>query len=77
MALLDVVTALTQEITFVNEMVENLAKRSEERKAQLRKQFEAAMTEESLNFAAVTDELNALRHKLAALIEEPKMEEAP
>lgn len=70
MALLNVVTALTQEIHYIEEMVQNLAKRSEDRKARLRIAFEAATTEEALNFAAVTDELNALKHKLAGLIEE-------
>jgi transposase len=70
MALLNVVTAITREITYLNEMVEALAKQSNERKERLRKQYEAAVTEESLQFAATTDELNALKQKLMNLIEE-------
>jgi hypothetical protein len=70
MALLNIVTAITQEITYLNEMVEALAKQSNERKERLRKQYEAAVTEESLQFAATTDELNALKQKLMNLIEE-------
>jgi len=70
MALLNVVTAITQEITYLNEMVEALAKQSNERKEKLRVQYEAAVTEESLQFAATTDELNALKRKLMNLIEE-------
>jgi hypothetical protein len=70
MALLNIVTAITQEITYLNEMVEALAKQSNVRKERLRKQYEAAVTEESLQFAATTDELNALKQKLMNLIEE-------
>jgi len=70
MALLNIVTAITQEITYLNEMVETLAKQSNERKDKLRKQYEDAVTEESLQFAATTDELNALKQKLMNLIEE-------
>lgn len=71
MSLLNVVTSITQEIGFITEMVENLARQSNDRKDRLRMQYEAAVTEESLHFAAVTDELNALKQKLANLIEEP------
>jgi hypothetical protein len=70
MSLLNVVTAITQEIGFITEMVENLERQSSDRKERLRVQYEAAVTEESLHFAAVTYELNTLKQKLANLIEE-------
>jgi len=70
MALLNVVTAITQEITYLNEMISGLARSSESRIDALRKRHEAAVEEERTTTAAVIAEIEALKKKLGSLIEE-------
>jgi hypothetical protein len=72
MALLNVVTALTQEIAYTEELIQNLLKISETRLAAMRERFNRAVQEENETTLQVVDELKALKAKLAALIEEPK-----
>jgi endonuclease III-like uncharacterized protein len=74
MALLNVVTALTQEIAYTDELVRNLLKISERRQEAMRKRFDQAIAEENQMTHEVIAELNELKKKLAALIEEPKSE---
>jgi low affinity Fe/Cu permease len=75
MALLDTVTALTQEISYAEELIQNLLKISEKRQAAMRQRFDQAIVEENETTHEVINELNALKRKLAALIETPSKTE--
>jgi len=71
MTLLNTVTALTQEIQYLDEMIASLQKKSEERQTLLAIQCNAAQKREREVTTAVIAELSELKNKLALLIDEP------
>jgi DNA-binding transcriptional regulator YbjK len=71
MSLLNVVTAITQEIGFITEMVTTLAKTSEKRMDTMRQRYEMHIEEERATTTAIIVELEELKKKLADLIETP------
>lgn len=71
MTLLNTVTALTQEIHYLDEMIASLQKKSHERQAILAIQCEAAQLEDRQTTTAVISELSELKRKLSLLIDAP------
>ena len=71
MSLLDICTNITTEISYTDELIHNLLKISETRQAAMRQRFDQAIAEENETTHEVIAELNALKKKLAALIEAP------
>ena len=71
MALLDLVTTITHEIRYTEELIQNILKISETRLAAMRERFNRAVQEENETTIQIVDELKALKLKLATLIETP------